>query len=87
MYRLLARRRARVRASALRIGSIDHSRVVACPDSGFDASPAQHRYHFDYATRYAALSPTDDKPSGDRGRRRRGRHTIARPLRFDHPES
>jgi hypothetical protein len=66
MYRLLARRRARVRASALRIGSMDKSRLVACPNQGADSSPAQLPYQIDYATWYARLSAAGDKPSADR---------------------
>jgi hypothetical protein len=66
MYRLLARRRARVRASALRFSSNDQSRLVACPNHGSNASSAQPPYQIDYATWYARLSAVADKSSEDR---------------------
>jgi len=66
MYRLLARRRARVCVSALRIGSMDQSRLVACPNQGSNASPAQPPYQIDYATWHARLSAAGEKPSGSR---------------------
>jgi hypothetical protein len=66
MYQLLARRRARVCVSALRIGSMDQSRLVACPNPGSNASSAQPPFQIDYATWHARLSATGGKPSGDR---------------------
>jgi hypothetical protein len=66
MYRLLARRRARVCVSALRVSSTDQSRLVACPNQRSNASSAQPPFQIDYATWYARLSATGEKPSGDR---------------------
>jgi hypothetical protein len=65
MYRLLARRRARVRCVILGNGSMDHDRSVASPQQGADASSAQSRYQLNYAKWYAALAAPNGRP-GDR---------------------
>jgi hypothetical protein len=65
---ILARPRARARATALSNDSIEDSRSVAEPQQGPDAItlPAQPRNHLDYATWYAAFSGSNDCRLGDR---------------------
>jgi hypothetical protein len=68
MYRILARRRARIRAVVLSNGSADCPQLVAGPQHVVDAvaPPARPRFHLDFATWYAALTPANGRAQGDR---------------------